>query len=125
LFLPQDAEDTAAERFDFLQKCHGFTMVVYVLIDIAMSHSAAQADYAQYVQKVRPIVEKHGGRYLSRGGTIVPLAGDWNPEKIVLIEFPSMENVHQWWNSEEYQAIKGLREVSTTARAVVVEGFAS
>lgn len=97
-------------------------MPVYVIIDISVRAQAAKADYAEYVKKVRPIVEKYGGRYLARGGTITPVVGDWNPERIILIEFPSADQVKQWWNSPEYKAIMSLRENSTTARAIIVEG---
>jgi len=97
-------------------------MAVYVIIDISVREQAAQADYAQYIEKVGPIVEEYGGRYLARGGKITPVAGDWKPERINLIEFPSSNHVAQWWNSPEYKAIAGLRERSTLARAIIVEG---
>ena len=97
-------------------------MAVYVIIDISIQDQASKTDYAQYVEKVRPIVEKHGGRYLARGGRITPVTGDWNPERIILIEFPSADHVKQWWNSPEYKAIAGLRENSTVAKAIIVEG---
>jgi uncharacterized protein (DUF1330 family) len=97
-------------------------MAVYVIIDISIRDQASKADYAQYVEKVRPMVEKHGGRYLARGGEITPIAGDWNPERIILIEFPSADHVKRWWNSPEYKDIVGLRENATTARAIIVEG---
>jgi uncharacterized protein (DUF1330 family) len=98
-------------------------MAVYVIIDISIREQAAKADYAQYVEKVRPIVERYGGRYLARGGTVTPIAGDWKPERIILIEFPSSDHVTQWWNSPEYKAIAGLRDQSTRARAIIVEGI--
>ena len=98
------------------------TVAVYVIIDISIRDQATKAAYAQYVEKVRPIVEKHGGRYLARGGKITPVAGDWRPERIILIEFPSADHVKRWWNSPEYRAIAGLREQSTQAKAIIVEG---
>lgn len=97
-------------------------MAVYVIIDISIQDAARQADYTQYIEKVRPIVERHGGQYLARGGKITPIVGDWNPERIILIEFPSSEHVERWWASPEYKAIAGLRESATQARAILVEG---
>lgn len=97
-------------------------MAVYVIIDIAVKDQTAKADYAQYIEQVRPIVERHGGRYLARGGKITPVVGDWRPERIILIEFPSSDHVAQWWNSPDYRAIANLRENATTARAILVEG---
>jgi len=97
-------------------------MPVYVIIDISVRDQAAKGNYAQYIEKVQPIVEKYGGQYLARGGKITPVAGDWRPERIILIEFPSMDQVTRWWNSPEYKAIAGLRESATTARVIIVEG---
>lgn len=97
-------------------------MAVYLIIDIAVRENAATADYAQYVEKVGPIVEEYGGRYLSRGGAITSVAGDWKPERLILIEFPSSDHAMRWWNSPEYRAIVALREGSTSARAIIAEG---
>lgn len=97
-------------------------VAVYVMIDVFVRNPAAKADYARYIEEVRPIVEKHGGRYLVRGGKVTPIIGDWKPERIILIEFPSANHVKQWWNSPEYKAIAGLREQATQARAIIVEG---
>lgn len=98
-------------------------MAAYVIIDISVREEAAKADYAQYVEKVRPIVERNGGRYLARGGNVTPIAGDWRPERIILIEFPSADHIERWWSSPEYKAIVGLREQSTRASAIIVEGI--
>jgi uncharacterized protein (DUF1330 family) len=98
-------------------------MAVYMMIETSVHNPNAVAGYAEYMQKVQPMVERHGGRYLVRGGKVTPLAGGWNPEKIVLIEFPSEQSLRQWWDSPEYQAIKRLRETAVTAKAIVVEGW--
>jgi uncharacterized protein (DUF1330 family) len=100
-------------------------MAVYVVIDISIRDQTAAVGYAEYVEKVRPMVERHGGRYLVRGGRITPLAGDWNPERVIVIEFPSADHVKRWWESPEYKAIASLRENATWARAIIVEGCAS
>jgi len=97
-------------------------MPVYLIIDIAVRNPEAKADYAEYICKARPIIESHGGRYLARGGKITLINGDWNPERVVMIEFPSLDHVNQWWNDPAYQAIKGLRENAVFANAIVVEG---
>jgi uncharacterized protein (DUF1330 family)/SAM-dependent methyltransferase len=97
-------------------------MAVYFVVDIAVRSSATKADYMEYVRKVGPLVVKHGGRYLTQGGKIIPLTGDWGPERIIIIEFPSLVHVNEWWNSPEYRAIATLRERSTFVRAILVEG---
>lgn len=78
--------------------------------------------YSEYVRKVKPLVEKHGGRYLVRGGKIMPFEGCWDPERIVVIVFDSMEMWEKCFKSAEYRKIAPLREKSAETRALVVEG---
>jgi uncharacterized protein (DUF1330 family) len=95
-------------------------MRAYVLIEIKIHD---RNTYFQYIEKARPIVESYGGHYLIRGGNATPLFCDWNPERIILIEFPSRDNVEKCFSSKEYQKIKHLRENSTNTKAVILEGY--
>jgi uncharacterized protein (DUF1330 family) len=94
-------------------------MAVYLIIEVEIKD---KGPYLEYLEKVRSIVEKYKGRYLARGGKVIPLFGNWNPERIVVIEFPSHEDVKRWLGSQEYKEISPLRERSTVTRAIVVEG---
>jgi len=94
-------------------------MAVYLITDITIQNNDL---YAQYVENVKTIVEHYGGRYLARGGTVTPLTDNWNPERIAIVAFDSMERLQECFSSEEYKAIAPLRERSTVSRAVVVEG---
>jgi uncharacterized protein (DUF1330 family) len=95
-------------------------MAVYMLIEIAVKDSEM---YIRYIEKVLEIVERHGGRYLVRGGQVTPLSGNWNPERIVLIEFGNMEQLQRCFQSPEYLELAPLREQSTTSRSIVAEGY--
>jgi uncharacterized protein (DUF1330 family) len=80
--------------------------------------------YDQYISKVPSIVEKHGGRYLVRGGKVTALLGSkWLPERVIVLEFPSKEHVDEWLLSPEYQAIAPLREAGAETQAVLLEGY--
>lgn len=94
-------------------------MSVYTIIEIKVKDKDT---YAKYVGKVRAIVEKYNGRYLVRGGKITPIFGGWNPERIIVIEFLSPEDVKLWLSSPEYKEIAALREASTITKAIMVEG---
>ena len=94
-------------------------MPVYMIIEIKIKD---QTTYAKYVEGVRSLVENYKGRYLIRGGKITPIFGNWNPQRIVIIEFPSYEDVKHWLNSQEYKEIAALREKSTITKAIIVEG---
>ena len=97
-------------------------MSVYMIIDVQVTD---RNTYAEYVEKVAPIVEKYGGRYLVRGGDVKVLTGDWHPERIIILEFPSAEHLRRWLTSPEYAPLAALREKSTRAKAVAVEGLST
>ena len=94
-------------------------MTVYLVIDIEVHNPEL---YNQYVEQAAGIITSYGGRYLVRGGAITPLSGTWHPERIVLIEFETMERLRACFGSAEYREIAHLREISTRSRSVVVEG---
>ena len=95
-------------------------MSVYMVIESRVRDAAS---YGRYIQLVAPIVEQFGGRYLVRGGKIVPLGQQWNPERMIILEFPTEENVWQWLSSAEYQKIAPLREQGADTRAILLEGM--
>jgi uncharacterized protein (DUF1330 family) len=96
-------------------------MSVYMIVEITVKDSEL---YSKYVDQVREIVEKHEGRYLARGGQVTPLSGNWNPERIILIEFETDEQLQKCFESREYLEIAPLREQSTISKSIVVEGCA-
>ena len=96
-------------------------MPVYFIVEIK-TKSENKNLYSRYVAEVRSIVEKYKGKYLARGGKVTPVFGDWNPERIVVIEFPSSEDLWRWLGSPEYKEIAILRENSAVTRAIIVEG---
>jgi uncharacterized protein (DUF1330 family) len=93
---------------------------VYMIVEIKVEDEWL---YTEYVEKVRAIVEEHGGRYLVRGGVVTPVSGDWNPERMIVIEFESAEQVQRCFNSPEYLELALLREQSAASRAIVVDGL--
>ena len=96
-------------------------MSVFLIIEIQVRDEIL---YSQYVERVPAVVGRYGGRYLARGGTVTPLAGGWNPERIIVIEFESVARVQQCFASPEYLELAPLREQSTASRVILVEGCA-
>ena len=72
-------------------------MSVYMIIDSKIKDSDK---YNEYIEQVSPIVEKYGGRYHVRSENIRSF-GTWNPERIIVIEFPSEAHIHQWLASPQ------------------------
>jgi uncharacterized protein (DUF1330 family) len=92
----------------------------YLLVQADISNPERYADYA----KVAPdIVTKYGGRYLARGGRAVTLEGPPARNRVVVIEFPSVDAAQRFYHSPEYTAARKLREGSATAQFVVVEAL--
>jgi uncharacterized protein (DUF1330 family) len=67
-------------------------------------------------------VKQHGGRYLVVGGQFDVVEGDWQPTFPVIIEFPSLEQAHAWYDSADYAELKALRLAASAANAVFIEG---
>ena len=81
-----------------------------------------QALFAEFRQRVGATVEAHGGRYVVRGGAIEVIDGDWTPDRVVVIEFDSVDQAKGWLTSPEYTEIKEIRMKAATASVIVVEG---
>jgi len=79
--------------------------------------------YEEYIRKVPETIAKFGGRYLARGGQVKIVSGNWNPSRLIIVEFDSMDRFNSWWNSPEYKALAPLREQSTETNAIVIEGM--
>jgi len=93
-------------------------MACFFLAEIEVHDSVR---YRQYVERASAIVARHGGEYLLRSEAITPVAGGWTPGRLLLIRFPTRQALEDCFGSPDYQAIKPLREGSTTSRAVIVE----
>ena len=94
-------------------------MAAYVIVEIAISDPEV---YAEYRQLVPPTVVAYAGAFLGRGGRSKSLEGDWAPQRIVVIQFPTLERAKAWWSSPEYSQAKVLRQRSAHTRMLVVEG---
>lgn len=95
--------------------------MVYFIATIYKEEDTDVTEYAEYIKEVKPIVEHFGGRYLARTNKVTALSKKWNPERVVLIEWESREQMERCFSSEEYRAISGKRENSVDSRAIVIE----
>src|SRR5947209_7203636 len=84
-----------------------FIMVGYIIADVEITDPE---EYKRYTQQTPGTVERYGGKFVVRGGQPETLEGDWQTKRIVIIEFPSVEQAKAWYDSPEYSAIKGIRQ---------------
>jgi uncharacterized protein (DUF1330 family) len=94
-------------------------MPAYVIVETDI-HDPEQ--YEQYKAASPAAVAGGGGRFLVRGGELAVLEGDWEPTRLVVLEFEDLDAVKRWYDSPEYQAAKQLREGAANLRIVAVQG---
>ena len=94
-------------------------MPAYVIVDVEITDPAVHAENRK---RAPGTLANYGGRYLVRAGVHEVLEGDWNPKRLIMIEFPSLEHAKLWHNSEEYRGPKALRMAAATSKMLVVEG---
>jgi uncharacterized protein (DUF1330 family) len=77
--------------------------------------------YKDYVATAKPAFERHGAKFLARGGPYTAMEGEARGRNVV-IEFESADIARACYNSPEYQAAKAIRQKYATAEMVIVEG---
>jgi uncharacterized protein (DUF1330 family) len=80
--------------------------------------------YEQYKKLSSHAMQVHGAQVCARGGAVQVLEGDWAPNRVVLLKFPTAEAARAFYDSPEYQAAKAARQGAATMRMVLIEGMA-
>jgi uncharacterized protein (DUF1330 family) len=96
-------------------------MAGYVVAEVEVTDSAT---YEEYRKLVPATVTKYGGKYLVRGGTVERKEGGWEPKRLVVLEFPSLEQARTWYASPEYAPALALRLKAARSKVLLVEGAA-
>jgi uncharacterized protein (DUF1330 family) len=94
-------------------------MSAYVIVDIDI-HDAAGLE--EYRKQVPATLTKYGGRFIVRGGKFEKLEGNWQPKRLVVLEFPGVEQARQWYDSAEYRPLKAMRLKASKSNLVLVDG---
>lgn len=97
-------------------------MACYFMIDTYIPQDGNREEYDYYIDKVRPIVESYGGEYLVRTEKVECLSKKREPQRVILIKFPTKAKLEECFASQEYRAIMSKRVNSVDARAIIVEG---
>jgi len=94
-------------------------MAGYVVAEVEVTDSAT---YEEYRKLVPATVAKYGGKYLVRGGAVERKEGGWEPKRLVVLEFPSLEQARTWYHSPEYAPALALRLKAARSKVLLVEG---
>ena len=94
-------------------------MAAYVIAEVTVTDPVLYEDYRKLVPAT---VQKYGGRFAVRGGAVEVKEGSWAPARLVVLEFPSMEQARKWYHSPEYAPALAIRLKAANAKVVLVEG---
>lgn len=94
-------------------------MAAYVIVEVSIHDPKA---YEAYKKLTPAAIAAYDGRFIVRGGPCETLEGSWKPERIVVLEFPTMERAREWWSSDTYAEARAIRQRAASTKMIVVEG---
>jgi len=94
-------------------------MSAYVIVDVSIHD---HIEYEEYKKLTPAAIEAFDGKFIVRGGRTTVLEGEWNPERIVVLEFPTVERANEWWHSKLYGKAKEIRHRTASTKMIIVEG---
>jgi len=81
--------------------------------------------YTEYREKVQGIIAQYGGKYVVRAGAVHPLEGKLGIERMIMLEFESMDAARRFYESPEYAPLLKLRKETTQSQVAFIEGPAA
>jgi len=94
-------------------------MPAYIVVDCEVTDPAR---YESYKKLAQAAIAKHGGRYIVRGGETRVLEGEWQPRRIIVVEFPSADAILRFYDSPEYRAARAERQGAARMNMISVAG---
>jgi uncharacterized protein (DUF1330 family) len=92
-------------------------MSAFVLVEVSIQDPLV---YEEYKKLTPASVQAYGGKFVIRGLPAQVFEGAWNYDRLVVLEFPSKEIALEWYNSEEYQIARKIREKASSANFFIV-----
>ncbi|MEH2607977.1 DUF1330 domain-containing protein [Bradyrhizobium sp. AZCC 1693] len=96
-------------------------MSAYVISEVEMRDAASFEAYRIIAAKT---IAQYGGRYLVRRGVANLIEGGPPPKTIIVVEFPTIERLREWYASPEYAEALKVRQTALDRRLIFVEGVA-
>jgi uncharacterized protein (DUF1330 family) len=94
-------------------------MPAYVIVEVAIRD---HKEYEEYKKLTPSTIAAFDGKFVVRGGPTQTLEGDWKPERIVVLQFPTVDRAREWWDSGAYAEAKTIRQKTATTKMIIVEG---
>ncbi|GCD76960.1 hypothetical protein JCM31826_04420 [Thermaurantimonas aggregans] len=94
-------------------------MAAFVIVEVSVHD---HKEYEEYKKLTPATLAAFDGKFVVRGGQTETLEGDWQPDRIVVLEFLTVERAKEWWNSEIYTKAKIIRQRTAMTKMIVVQG---
>ena len=94
-------------------------MSAYVIVEVSIVDHKL---YEEYKKLTPAAVAAYDGKFVVRGGETITLEGGWEPERIVVLEFPTAKRAKEWWDSDIYSKAKDIRHRAAKTRMIIVNG---
>ena len=94
-------------------------MAAYAIADVQVLDQALVLKYRELSQSS---IARYGGRYIVRGGNVQAVEGDWSPKIFVIVEFPTLQRMREWYASPEYAEALKVRGAALERDLIFVEG---
>ena len=92
----------------------------YIIANVEVTNPVQYEDYKKWSTEA---MKAHGAEVCARGGKVEVLEGDWAPQRIVILKFPSVEAARRFNDSPEYGKARAARQGAAVMRMIVVEGL--
>jgi uncharacterized protein (DUF1330 family) len=91
----------------------------YLVLDFSISELEG---FLEYAEKIPAFIEKHGGKYIVQGVVPETMEGQWSPDRLVILEFPTPKNAKEFLADPEAQNLFALRHRTTNSQLILAEG---
>lgn len=93
-------------------------MPAYVLVEVDINDPK---EYEAYKKLTPSTVDAYGGKFIIRGNPVQVMEGEWNHDRLVMLEFSDKKTAEEWYYSKEYQEAKAIRQKASTANFFIIE----
>ncbi|WP_192349820.1 DUF1330 domain-containing protein [Algoriphagus sp. Y33] len=93
-------------------------MPAFVIVEVDITDPEK---YNEYKELTPATISPFGGKFVLRGNPVTVLEGDWNHERLVMLQFPTKEKAEAWYNSDDYQHAKSVRSGAANAKFLLIE----
>lgn len=94
-------------------------MKAYLVLDFAITDLEG---FMPYIEGVPALISRHGGRYIVQGAVPIPKEGNWQPERMVILEFPDKAAAESFLKDPDFVELARIRHRNTDSKLVLVEG---